>query len=311
MQKVLVKIKITIKKEPVLSIAVILAVISMFVVHPDDTYVSYIDFRTLAILFCLMVIVAGIREIGVFDYIAQSLLNRVKSISGIVMILVLLCFFLSMVITNDVALITFVPFAILILKRFPKEVRCHWLIPCVVMQTAAANLGSMMTPIGNPQNLYLYGKANLQASSFFLLMLPYTVLSLLILIIWIAIHTKRKTDNETNCMDGSTHKAVYAKTQSRKISDKLRLTIYLILFFLSLLAVGRLISIWIVFACVIAWAAAFDSKLFRNADYALLGTFTALFVFIGNLGRIPQFCSILQNLIQTREVIIAVAASQG
>lgn len=136
------------------------------------------------------------------------------------------------------------------------------------------------------------------------------VVVLLILIIWIAIHTKRKTDNETNCMDGSTHKAVYAKTQSRKISDKLRLTIYLILFFLSLLAVGRLISIWIVFACVIAWAAAFDSKLFRNADYALLGTFTALFVFIGNLGRIPQFCSILQNLIQTREVIIAVAASQ-
>jgi len=126
MQKVLVTIKTMIKnvmkKEPVLSIAVILAVISMFVVHPDDTYASYIDFRTLAILFCLMVIVAGMREIGVFDYIAQSLLNRVKSISGIVMILVLLCFFLSMVITNDVALITFVPFAILILKRFPKEV---------------------------------------------------------------------------------------------------------------------------------------------------------------------------------------------
>ena len=130
MQKVLVTIKTMIKnvmkKEPVLSIAVILAVISMFVVHPDDTYASYIDFRTLAILFCLMVIVAGMREIGVFDYIAQSLLNRVKSISGIVMILVLLCFFLSMVITNDVALITFVPFAILILKRFPKEVRCHY-----------------------------------------------------------------------------------------------------------------------------------------------------------------------------------------
>ena len=313
MQKVLVTIKTMIKnvmkKEPVLSIAVILAVISMFFVHPDAAYVSYIDFRTLAILFCLMVIVAGMREIGVFDYIAQSLLNRVQSISGIVMILVLLCFFLSMVITNDVALITFVPFAILILKRFPKEVRCHWLIPCVVMQTAAANLGSMMTPIGNPQNLYLYGKANLEAS-FLGLMIPYTALSLLLLIMWILIHAKRKIDNETNCMDGSKHKAVSANTQSRKISDKLRLTVYLILFFLSIFAVGRVISIWIVFACVIAWAAAFDSKLFRNADYALLGTFTALFIFIGNLGRIPQFCSVLQNLIQTREVIIAVAASQ-
>ena len=310
MQKVLVTIKTMIKnvmkKEPVLSIAVILAVISMFFVHPDAAYVSYIDFRTLAILFCLMVIVAGMREIGVFDYIAQSLLNRVQSISGIVMILVLLCFFLSMVITNDVALITFVPFAILILKRFPKAVRCHWLIPCVVMQTAAANLGSMMTPIGNPQNLYLYGKANLEASSFLGLMIPYTALSLLLLIMWILIHAKRKIDNETNCMDGSKHKAVSANTQSRKISDKLRLTVYLILFFLSIFAVGRVISIWIVFACVIA----FDSKLFRNADYALLGTFTALFIFIGNLGRIPQFCSVLQNLIQTREVIIAVAASQ-
>ena len=172
MQKVLVTIKTMIKnvmkKEPVLSIAVILAVISMFVCTFQMIRMHHIlIFAHFAILFCLMVIVAGMREIGVFDYIAQSLVNRVKSISGIVMILVLLCFFLSMVITNDVALITFVPFAILILKRFPKEVRCHWLIPCVVMQTAAANLGSMMTPIGNPQNLYLYGKANLQTSSFF------------------------------------------------------------------------------------------------------------------------------------------------
>ena len=216
-----------------MSIAVILAVISMFVVHPDDTYVSYIDFRTLAILFCLMVIVAGIREIGVFDYIAQSLLNRVKSISGIVMILVLLCFFLSMVITNDVALITFVPFAILILKRFPKEVRCHWLIPCVVMQTAAANLGSMMTPIGNPQNLYLYGKANLQASSLFLLMLPYTALSLLILIIWIAIHTKERQIMKLIAWMVQHIKLCMQRHKAAKISDKLRLTIYLILLFLK------------------------------------------------------------------------------
>ena len=115
-----------------------------------------------------MVIVAGIREIGVFDYIAQSLLNRVKSISGIVMILVLLCFFLSMVITNDVALITFVPFAILILKRFPKEVRCHWLIPCVVMQTAAANFGKHDDTYWKSSELIsLLEKQILQASSLF------------------------------------------------------------------------------------------------------------------------------------------------
>ena len=312
MQKVLVNrnagIKNAITKEPVLSIAVILAVISMFFVHPDAAYVSYIDFRTLAILFCLMVIVAGMREIGVFDCIAQSLLKRVTSVSGIVTILVLLCFFLSMVITNDVSLITFVPFAILIFNKFPKEVRSRWLIPCVVMQTAAANLGSMMTPIGNPQNLYLYGKAQLSAGAFFQLMFPYTALSLVLLLVWIGIHARKTTT--INGANRKSQETISMESQAGAISDKKRLIVYLILFFLSLLAVGHILSIWIVLACVLAWAAAFDSKLFYNADYALLGTFTALFIFIGNLGRIPQFCDFLQNLIQTREVIIAVAASQ-
>lgn len=315
MQKVLVTmqtaIKNAIKKEPVLAIAVILAVISMFFVHPDAAYASYIDFRTLAILFCLMVIVAGMRTIGVFDCIAQSLLKRVRSISGIVTILVLLCFFLSMIITNDVALITFVPFAILILNKFSDEVRSRWLIPCVVMQTAAANLGSMMTPIGNPQNLYLYGKAQLSAGAFFQLMLPYTALSLILLLVWIGIHANaKKKTNGRNSANHESQETVVFETQGRRISDKRRLTVYLILFFLSLLAVGHILSIWIVLVCVLVWAAAYDRKLVGNADYALLGTFTALFLFIGNLGRIPQFCSFLQNLIQTREVMIAVAASQ-
>lgn len=313
MQKVLVMMQTTIKnaikKEPVLSIAVILAVISMFFVHPDRAYASYIDFRTLAILFCLMVIVAGMREIGVFDCIAQSLLKRVKSISGIVTILVLLCFFLSMVITNDVSLITFVPFAILILNKFSDEVRSRWLIPCVVMQTAAANLGSMMTPIGNPQNLYLYGKAQLSVTAFFRLMLPYTALSLVLLLVWIEIHARKKA-TRINSATRKSQETVIVETQDRKISNKRRLAVYLLLFFLSLLAVGHILSIWIVMLCVVAWAVACDRSLLRNADYALLGTFVALFVFIGNLGRIPQFCSFLQNLIQTREVIIAVCASQ-
>ncbi len=314
MQKVLVIMQMAakniIKKEPVLSIAVILAVISMFLVHPDAVYASYIDFRTLAILFCLMVIVAGMRTIGVFDCIAQNLLKRVKSVSGIVTILVMLCFFLSMIITNDVALITFVPFAILILNKFSDEVRDHWLIPCVVMQTAAANLGSMMTPIGNPQNLYLYGKAQLSTGAFFKLMLPYTALSFALLLIWIGIHASKNANHINRSANSDSKETITLETQGRKISDKRRLVVYLILFFLSLLAVGRIISIWVVLICVLVWATVCDRKLVRSADYALLGTFMALFIFIGNLGRIPQFCSFLQSLIRTREVIIAVAASQ-
>ena len=147
------------KKEAVLSIAVVLALLSVFFVRPDAGYLAYIDFRTLGILFCLMTIVAGLQQIGVFDRMAKGLLARVAGVGGIVTILVLLCFFLSMLITNDVALITFVPLALIIMKQFSESDRKKWMLKCVVMQTIAANLGSMLTPIGNPQNLYLYGRA--------------------------------------------------------------------------------------------------------------------------------------------------------
>ena len=125
------------KKEAVLTIAMMLAVISAFFVRPDKEYIGYIDFRTLAILFCLMAVMAGLQQIGLFQYVAEKLLKRVKHIRGIVCILVMLCFFSSMLITNDVALITFVPFAITVLKMAGLEKR---MIPVVVLQTVAANI---------------------------------------------------------------------------------------------------------------------------------------------------------------------------
>ena len=105
------------QKETVLSISVILAVFSM--IKPDHTYISYIDFRTLGLLFCLMTIVAGLKEIGVFDFLAEKMLSKVHGTKAIVTLLVLLCFFFSMVITNDVALITFVPLALIMLHKLP------------------------------------------------------------------------------------------------------------------------------------------------------------------------------------------------
>ena len=109
------------QKETVLSISAILAILSMFIVHPSGKYFSYIDFRTLSLLFCLMSIVAGLSEIGLFDYLAEKILSRANSIKSIIVLLVLLCFFFSMIITNDVALITFVPLAIIILKKMSEK----------------------------------------------------------------------------------------------------------------------------------------------------------------------------------------------
>ena len=143
------------KSEVVLVIAWILAVISAFFVLPDKQYLEYIDFRTLALLFCLMCVMAGLKKIGVFQWIAEALLAKVKNSGQLVLILVLLCFFFSMFITNDVALIVFVPFTFTVLRLVGQDKWELLLIPIVAMQTVAANLGSMLTPIGNPQNMYL------------------------------------------------------------------------------------------------------------------------------------------------------------
>ena len=139
------------KKDPVLCIAWLLALISAFFVRPDKNYIGYIDFRSLGILWGLMVIIQGLKENSVFEKIGQKLLLRSKKGWHLSAVLIFMCFFGSMLITNDVALITFVPFAIMMLKSCKRE---DLMIPVVVLQTIAANLGSMSTPVGNPQNLY-------------------------------------------------------------------------------------------------------------------------------------------------------------
>ena len=176
-----------IQQETVLTAAAVLAVVSAFFVPPDAQYLGYIDLRTLAILFSLMTVMAGLRRQGFFDGLGRALLSRTHSTFQLTLVLVGLCFFGSMFITNDVSLLTFVPFTFVVLSRLGADVRRSLLIPVVCMQTIAANLGSMLTPIGNPQNLYLYGKSGMSIGGFVLLMLPYTLVSLLLLLAWAAL----------------------------------------------------------------------------------------------------------------------------
>ena len=148
------RIKIFLKNETVLIISLVLAVLSSFAVRPDSEYAEYIDFRTLALLLSLMLVVAGAAKLGIFRWIAVRLVNTASDMRQLALILVMLCFVFSMFITNDVSLITFVPLAIEVLTMAHME---QYMIKVIVLQTVAANLGSMLTPIGNPQNLYLYG----------------------------------------------------------------------------------------------------------------------------------------------------------
>ena len=160
-----------IKKETVLVAAFLLAAISSFWVKPDAEYIGYMDWRTLGILFCLMTIMEGLQKTGFFQKIGIKLLEKTENTRQLTFVLVFLCFFFSMVITNDVSLLTFVPFSIMILAECGQE---KLLLPVVVLQTLATNLGSMLTPIGNPQNLYLYQLSGMDTIGFVKIMLPYS-----------------------------------------------------------------------------------------------------------------------------------------
>lgn len=325
------KILYFIKKKTVLSIAVVLAVISVFFVVPDREYISYIDFRTLAILFCLMSIVAGLRNIGVFDKLAERLLAKVHGIGGVTVILVCLCFFMSMFITNDVSLITFVPFAIIIMKKLNPDTDSKWMLKVIVMQTIAANLGSMLTPLGNPQNLYLYGKAGIGIAEFLKIMLPYTVCAFALLMAWIGLAfmvRKRKLshDGKTEIKQNKGLDSDEDKASTKRQKDPLgasgskwgkkdaewieKFTAYLILFVISLLAVSHILPYGVPFALVFLYLLLRDRKILTQVDYSLLCIFIALFIFIGNLGRIPAFSQLLSDILTGREVVTSVIASQ-
>ena len=288
------------KQETVLCVAFLLAALSMFFVHPDAEYVSYIDFRTLAILFCLMCVMSGLQKTGIFQWVAQALLGRVKKARQLVWILVLLCFFSSMAVTNDVALITFVPFTFIVLDLIGADARNRLTVPVVVLQTVAANLGSMLTPIGNPQNLYLYGKAGISLNSFILLMLPYTFVSLLLIMIWSTVQSRSYNIPIEVSFD-----------KKADLSGKgVLLAVYLLLFALDLLTVARVVPYGLTLVITVIGLLFADRSTFARVDYSLLLTFIGFFIFIGNLGRLPAFYNFLQGMVSGNEVLVGVAASQ-
>lgn len=287
-----------IKKETVLCVAAVLAVGSMFLVGPDKEYLGYVDVRVLAILFCLMTVMGGFSALGVFEAVASFLLRKTKNLRQLEMVLVFLCFFCSMFITNDVSLITFVPFAILTLKMAG---RSDEMIFVVVMQTIAANLGSMFTPIGNPQNLYLYNLTGMSLGGFLAYMGPYTLISGVILAAFLVF---RKSGKD---------KVIFSlpvQKRERGTLDDLKFVIYVILFLLSLLVVARVLSYALVWCIVffIVWIT--DRNALKNVDYCLFFTFAFFFIFIGNMERIPLVNEFLENIVAGHELAAGILASQ-
>lgn len=290
------KIITFIRREAVLSAALLLAVLSMFLVAPDRTYVTYTDYKTLALLFCLMTVMAGFQNLGIFHRIGEGLLKQVKGSRQVAVILVSLCFFSSMVITNDVALITFVPFAITVLKMAALE---ELLIPVIVMQTIAANLGSMVTPIGNPQNLYLYSLSGIPPVGFIRLMVPFAAVALVLLLVWLMAVRNRGIETVS----------LRRETGANAGTGK-RFLVYFLLFIACIGSVARLIPWQVLLICVVISIMVTDRQLFWRVDYSLLLTFAGFFIFIGNMKRVPAFYDFISRIVTGNEVMTAVVSSQ-
>ena len=293
-----------IKQEAVLSVAAVLALLSAFFVPPDGAYLGYIDFRTLAILFSLMTVMAGLRQQGIFDRMGRALLALTGSTLQLVLVLVGLCFFGSMFITNDLSLLTFVPFTFVVLNSLGAEAREKLILPVVCMQTIAANLGSMLTPIGNPQNLYLYGRSGMGMGAFVALMLPYTLASLALLAGW-AVWLCRGGSPVRKGTGGP-----FLAPQQSVAADGRIIWMDVALFVVCLLAVVRVLPYPVAFGAVLAATLLADRATLGRVDYSLLLTFVAFFIFIGNLGRVEAFSDWLRQIIAGREVLVAVLASQ-
>ena len=282
------------KQDVVLTAAWVLAVGSAFLIPPDQQYIEYLDGKTLGLLFCLMTIMGGLQNLGFFTRIGSRFIRCVKSTVSLSASLIFLCFFFSMVITNDVALITFVPFTMVILSMVEKK---GYMVPIVTMQTIAANLGSMVTPIGNPQNLYLYSRMGLGLFPFMGIMLPYAVVTGGMLALFLAMQKKEKIR----------HVEVVLQEQIRKPAKE---WMYGGLFLLSVGVIAGVLPISAVFVITVLVTACFDRTAFRKVDYGLLLTFIGFFIFIGNMKRIPQFSSLLSSFLQGNEVVTAVLTSQ-
>lgn len=280
------------RRETVLCAAAILAVVSAFFVPPNPGYLGYIDWDTLALLFSLMAVMKGYQQAGFFLFVGNRLLKTACTSRNMLFVLVFLPFVCSMAITNDVSLITFVPFALVVLRIARQE---RLMIPVVVLQTAAANLGSMLTPMGNPQNLYLYAQSGMSFGELCGVMLPYVLLSGICLAVLILVQKSVPVS------------AISAET---KLKNKKPLLLCTVGFVLCLLGIFKILPPLAIAAITAVFLLFADRKLLASVDYSLLATFVGFFIFIGNVKNIEEFRILLSSALEGRVLLVSVIISQ-
>lgn len=286
------KLRDFIKKNAVMCIALIAAVITSIIIPVDKEYLNYFDYKTLTCLFCVLSVVCALKNINFFYVLARKVVRLFKTARNSILALVYITFIGSMLIANDMALLTFLPLGYFVLSSTGKQ---KYMAFTFIMQNIAANLGGMLTPFGNPQNLYLYTKYNIPNLEFMKIMVvPFSLSVILITLCCI----------------------VFVKSEPLSLSDEKislppqKTVLYLILFAFSIIIVLRGIPYWIgliVIPLVLIFA---DRKALQMVDYGLLFTFVFFFIFAGNMARIDIVRDVFSSLLEKNTLLFSVASCQ-
>lgn len=279
-------------KNVVLCVATLAAAVTAFIVPPDAQYLEYFDFKTLTCLFCTLAVVCALRNIRFFTLLAKKIVTVFKNTRASVLALVYITFLGSMLIANDMALLTFLPLGYFVLSSTGKQ---KYMAFTFIMQNIAANLGGMLTPFGNPQNLYLYTRFSIPTGEFLLTMLPPFCISIAAITACCLLFVKK----EPLEVAGEEIRLPVART-----------IVYGVLFVLSIVIVFHVVPFWIGLIVVPLCLLFMDRKALAQVDYGLLLTFVAFFVFAGNMARIDGVKNFFGGLMEQNPLLVSVLSCQ-
>ena len=281
-----------VKKNAVMCIAFVASVITSLIVPVDSAYVGYFDFKTLTCLFCVLAVVCALKNINFFYMLARKVVQLFKNARMSILALVYITFIGSMLIANDMALLTFLPLGYFVLTSTGKE---KYMAFTFIMQNIAANLGGMLTPFGNPQNLYLYTKFEIPNLEFMAIMAPEFILAVVIITVCCIVFVKPEP---------------LSLSDEKIVLDPKRTVLYLVLFALSIAIVFRGIPYLVGLIVIPAVLFFADRKALRMVDYGLLFTFVFFFVFAGNMARIEAVRGLFSMLLEKSTLLFSVVSCQ-
>lgn len=281
-----------IRKNTVMVIAMIAAIITSVIVPPDRAYLDYFDYKTLTCLFCVLAVVCALKNINFFYMLARKIVEYTRNARASILALVYITFIGSMLIANDMALLTFLPLGYIVLVSTKNE---KYMAFTFIMQNIAANLGGMLTPFGNPQNLYLYTKFNIPNGEFISIMLAPFIVSILLITICCIVFTKSEP--------------LVLEDEKVMMSPK-RVTLYLLLFVLAIAIVFRGVPYQLGLSIIPVVLLFADRKALKMVDYPLLFTFVFFFIFSGNLARIDMVQQFFQMLLDRSTLIVSTLSCQ-